>query len=101
MIQCARLDYVAADKELNAIYPKVIEVFKELYSPDMIASANGQDPVVDLKDAQRKWIAFRDANCRLVGAEMLGGSGQPLIETGCLARMTKERVAELKGFITE
>lgn len=95
MIQCAYQDYQKADKELNDVYAKLMKSTKESFTPD-ITAGSGQDPAADLKDAQKKWIAFRDANCRFAGTEMLGGTGQPLIVNGCLARMTKERVKELK-----
>lgn len=100
MIQCTHQDYQKADKELNDVYAKLMKSTKESFTPDITAGAN-QDPAADLKDAQKKWIAFRDANCRFAGTEMLGGTGQPLIVNGCLASMTKDRVKELKGFLGE
>jgi uncharacterized protein YecT (DUF1311 family) len=101
MRQCAYEDYKAADKELNGVYAKAMAAMKSNYGPQEIKDAGGQDPSKDLKDAQRKWVAFRDANCRSLGTQMLGGSGQDTIVAGCLASMTKERVTELKTFLPE
>lgn len=101
MRQCSYAEYQAADKELNAAYAKVIKSLKETYGREEIKQAGGQDPVADLKDAQRKWVAFRDANCRSLGTQMLGGSGQQTIVAGCLSSMTKDRVKELTSFLPE
>jgi uncharacterized protein YecT (DUF1311 family) len=101
MRQCAYEEYKAADKELNGVYAKAMASLKETYGREEIKQAGGQDPAKDLKDAQRKWVAFRDANCRSLGTQMLGGSGQQTIVAGCLASMTKDRVKELKTFLPE
>jgi uncharacterized protein YecT (DUF1311 family) len=101
MRQCAYNEYKAADKELNAVYQRALKFMRETYGPDDIKQAGGQNPAADLRDAQRKWIAFRDANCRSMGTQMLGGSGQPTIVAGCLASMTKERAKELMTFLPD
>jgi uncharacterized protein YecT (DUF1311 family) len=101
MRQCAYAEYKAADAELNAVYLKALKFLRETYGPEEIKQAGGQNPAVDLRDAQKKWVAFRDANCRSLGTQMLGGSGQQTIVAGCLASMTKERVTELKTFLPE
>lgn len=101
MRQCAYAEFKASDKELNAVYAQAMASLKETYGPAEIRQAGGQNPATDLKDAQRKWIAFRDANCRSLGTQMLGGSGQQTIVAGCLASMTKDRVKELKSFLPE
>ena len=101
MRQCADAEYRAADKELNSVYQRALKFLRETYGPAEIKQAGGQDPAADLRDAQRKWVAFRDANCRSMGAQMLGGSGQPTIEAGCLASMTKDRVKELMTFLPD
>jgi uncharacterized protein YecT (DUF1311 family) len=101
MIACARAEYAAADKQLNSTYKKTIARMREIFTREDIANAGGQDPVEDLRDAQRAWIVFRDANCRWEATQMLGGSGQPLVLHGCLARMTKERVEAFENYLKE
>lgn len=101
MRQCSYAEHQTADKELNAVYQRAVKFLKDTYGPAEIKAAGGQDPAADLKDAQRKWVAFRDANCRSLGTQMFGGSGQDTIVAGCLAAMTKERVKELKSFLPE
>jgi uncharacterized protein YecT (DUF1311 family) len=101
MLECNGRDFRQADAQLNALYPKVLKSLKDSYPPDAIRAAGGQDPVKDLRDAQRKWVAFRDANCRSLATVMLGGTGQAVIEGGCRARMTRERIKELQEFLPE
>jgi uncharacterized protein YecT (DUF1311 family) len=49
-----------------------------------------------LRDAQRAWIGFRDQQCRYEASAVAGGSAQPMVRSGCLERMTRERTAELR-----
>ena len=51
---CAAADYRAADAELNQTYDKIV---KRLGADDATKKR--------LKEAQRAWIAFRDAECDL------------------------------------
>ena len=101
MRQCALAEYQQADQELNAVYQRALKFLRETYGRDEIKQAGGQDPSADLRDAQKKWIAFRDANCRSMGTQMLGGSGQETIVAGCLAEMTKDRTKELMTFLPD
>lgn len=101
MRQCSYEEYKAADKELNSVYQRALKFLRETYGPGEIKDAGGQDPAADLRDAQKKWVAFRDANCRSMGTQMLGGSGQATIEAGCLASMTKDRAKELMTFLPD
>jgi len=49
--------------------------------------------------SQRAWLAFRDAQCAIEGGEYAGGSMQPMVRSGCLARLTRERTAQLKDMM--
>jgi uncharacterized protein YecT (DUF1311 family) len=50
-----------------------------------------------LREAQRAWVSFRDAQCRLESFEARGGSMQPMLDSGCRAAVTRARTAELRG----
>jgi uncharacterized protein YecT (DUF1311 family) len=50
-----------------------------------------------LKKAQRAWIAYRDAVCEYEGYEARGGTMEPMLVNGCLARLTRTRTKELLG----
>jgi uncharacterized protein YecT (DUF1311 family) len=53
-----------------------------------------------LRDAQRAWIPFRDANCLYEISHWGGGTGAGPAGTACAMRMTAERALEL-GWTTE
>lgn len=47
-------------------------------------------------DSQRAWLKFRDAQCTIEGGQYAGGTAEPMARTTCLARLTKQRTAQLK-----
>jgi uncharacterized protein YecT (DUF1311 family) len=49
--------------------------------------------------SQRAWLAYRDQQCLVESFELRGGSGAPQIHGGCLHRLTRERLAQLKALI--
>lgn len=90
---CADRDEKAADAALNAQYKKT-----RAASVDWDDNADGADKGAEaaLLKAQRAWVAFRDAECDAEGFQAQGGSMQPMIISGCLATLTKQRTKELK-----
>ncbi len=96
MTQCAGLDFEKADKELNALWPK-LKADAEASDKD-----TGKTEYADaLLSSQRAWIAFRDAECAWQGFEMHGGSGEPMLVNGCMARLTKQRIKQLQTGASE
>ncbi|OCW55529.1 lysozyme inhibitor LprI family protein [Hoeflea olei] len=95
---CAGLDFEAADKDLNALWPKVVAAAKssDEYVADQARSMGVPTTLEALRAAQRAWIAFRDAQCEYEAYEMFGGTGQPMLGSMCLARLTRERIDLLK-----
>lgn len=88
MNQCAGKDLTALDAELNRQYKAQMSWLKD--------PARKQA----LKDAQLKWIAFRDADCLYrVGKAEDSGSIWPLLQSQCLAEHTRVRVKELKAYV--
>ena len=47
-----------------------------------------------LRDAQRLWIKFRDADCALLGS-LTGGSIDRINSASCFLDMTKQRADDL------
>jgi uncharacterized protein YecT (DUF1311 family) len=92
---CAEQDWQEADKELNATYGEVMAEAKAMDRdlPDYLRGAE-----TALREAQRAWVAFRDANCAVAGFPMRGGSAEPLLVYGCLRQMTLDRTDELRRF---
>lgn len=104
MNYCAGQDAERADAELNNVYRTTIERAREADSEYARidpggASARDGEPgeEASLRTAQRAWVAFRDAHCRLQSFEARGGSMQPMLEAGCRATLTRARTAELRG----
>jgi uncharacterized protein YecT (DUF1311 family) len=81
--ECARRDYVAADKQLNNVYQKISARLKG-------------DEKKRLVNAQLAWIKFRDSNCDFEVYRNLGGTGYGGFLSNCLERMTKARIQELE-----
>jgi uncharacterized protein YecT (DUF1311 family) len=88
MNRCAGEAYERADTALNAQWQKVIA----RYSDDAEAKAL-------LLNGQREWLKYRDAQCEIAAFDNRGGSIWPLINSGCLARLTRERAAELADLL--
>lgn len=80
---CSIIAYKSADNELNDTY-KVI----------MPSITNAQRE--QLRNAQRAWIKFRDANCEHQAFDMRGGSIYQAVKNDCLSSVTWARVEELK-----
>ena len=81
---CADKDYRKADSELNAVYRDTMHGLDK-HSQDL------------LRASQREWIKFRDAECTYVSAQNEGGSIYPMVYSGCLTTMTRDRVKQLKA----
>lgn len=87
MNRCASKDYATLDAELNKQYKAQMSYLK--------TPARKQA----LQEAQKKWIALRDADCQYqVGKREDGGSMWPLLQAQCLAAQTEVRVKQLKAY---
>ncbi|GAB5461561.1 lysozyme inhibitor LprI family protein [Hoeflea alexandrii] len=97
MTYCASVDYEDADADLNALWPDVIAAAKlnDEYVADMARERGVPTTVEALRDAQRAWIRFRDAQCEFEAYEVFGGTMQPMVGSLCLTRLTRERITLL------
>ncbi|NBN80211.1 DUF1311 domain-containing protein [Microvirga tunisiensis] len=92
---CAEQDWMAADKDLNAIYKKAITAAKATdvtlkeVTPDLVGAE------MALRDAQRTWVAYRDKACDAYGFTARGGTLEPMLIYACRADMTRQRMSEL------
>ena len=84
MGECAHKKFVAADAELNRVYNQ------------LAAKIDDAEQRAQLKTAELAWIKFRDENCTFEGLFYKGGTMRPMIESFCLAHVTKARAAELR-----
>ncbi|WP_248796717.1 lysozyme inhibitor LprI family protein [Pseudomonas sp. MWU13-2105] len=87
MNECAGKEFKQADDDLNRYYKTQMDYLK---TPANKAA---------LKDAQRKWLAFRDADCLYRnGKPADGGSIWPLLDLQCKTELTRQRAAQLKAY---
>ncbi len=94
MTQCAARDFAVADAELNVQWKKAVAAARARDKVD--PAEKGRLGHADaLLEAQRAWIAWRDAHCRAEGYAMRGGSAEPMIVHGCKASLTRDRTAQL------
>lgn len=95
MNACAGKDFEKADAELNEVWQNAIAAAKEA---DAEMTADGRPGHEEtLRKAQRAWIEFRDAQCEYDGFEARGGSMEPMLVSGCLAELTRQRTKQLQG----
>jgi uncharacterized protein YecT (DUF1311 family) len=83
MDMCAGQDFRKADDALNALYRQ------------MMPRYNAADQVM-LRDAERKWLDYRDAECAFETNLSAGGTIHPMAETMCRTERTKARIKELQ-----
>ena len=78
----------AWDAELNRLWPAVKTMHEDRGSRELL-------------EAQRAWIAFRDAECAFASQRWEGGSMAAYTGGFCAVRMTAERVADFRAFLRE
>lgn len=84
--QCIQAETAVWDTLLNEQY-KIRRAELAEQSPEL---AN------QLRDAQRAWIAYRDAECGLKYSLWSGGSIRTIVAANCLMTETAERALELR-----
>lgn len=90
---CADEDFKASDAKLNAVYKKVLAQIgdSDLEKPYDRASWESA-----LRESQRAWVAFRDADCKgAVPMEWSGGTGTTSAVLGCMTAKTDARTKDL------
>lgn len=85
----ARAEFVQADAELNKTYEALL---KKL--PD----AEGKEK---LKQRQRAWLAFRDAEAAFASDQVRGGSMAPTIRYATMTELTLQRIKQPKVHLEE
>lgn len=97
MTQCAQQSFAKADALLNAEYRKTVAVMRKLDAEPGNHPSGDTRPgyAAALTEAQRAWIAFRDAHCRTMGYQMRGGSAEPMLVWGCRETLTRDRTEQL------
>ena len=92
MNQCAEWDWQAADEELNGAYQEAVAWMRET---DAGLARGDRGAEEALRAGQRAWVEFRDNACLAEAWPFTGGSIQPMVQMGCMARLTWARVGDL------
>jgi uncharacterized protein YecT (DUF1311 family) len=83
MNNCEGENFKAADAELNAVYAKLLNK----------VSPTGRQK---LQQAQRSWIAYRDAQCAFDTMGTTGGSIHGMMLSQCLTDLTAQQTKRLQ-----
>ena len=83
---CLARIHKGVDAALDTTYQQALKAAAEYTKQD----------VQNLIEAEKMWIAYRDATCKAEYGLWGGGSGGPNAKTMCLIRLTRQRTAELE-----
>jgi uncharacterized protein YecT (DUF1311 family) len=92
---CAYVRYQRADEELNRQWKLTLAKARQHPEEQRPELHGGMTDAQLLIEAQKAWIAFRDAQCAFEKTYM-PGSGGPAMEADCLQRLTLARTRELR-----
>jgi uncharacterized protein YecT (DUF1311 family) len=85
----ARAEFVQADAELNRKYEALLAKLPDAESRQK------------LKESQRAWLAFRDAEAAFAADQAGGGSMAPTIRYETMTELTQQRIKQLKLHLEE
>lgn len=86
---CVEASLKDADKELNRVYKETLNSVDPSWSL-------AEEYKEALRDAQRAWIAFRDADCTRIGVAARGDAN--LWIQSCYEYQTRKRIQELQAY---
>lgn len=96
IVRCIQAETEVWDKHLNQSYKALSAAFTARDA----ASSEGKILLNEsLLAAQRAWIAFRDAECRLSYAQWQDGTIRSVFHAGCMLDFTARRAIELRDMI--
>lgn len=84
--RCADQEFEAADARLNTTYKA-------------LAQQLDTTSLERLKQAQRAWVAYRDAQCAFESEPSKDGSIYPMILSTCMEQATTARTSELEAHL--
>lgn len=99
MVECSDAGLRFWDARLNASYRELMDIYRAEDAEDP-ESPYQLAPL--LREAQRAWIAYRDANCGAFERyRFRGGTLGRLTSITCMSDMTADRAHELEEFLAE
>lgn len=88
---CAKQRFDEQDKVLNATYQALIKAVPAANDPGIA----GESPRELLIKAQRRWVEFRDADCKAKFQLFAGGTIRNATYLECMQERTEQRIKEL------
>ncbi|WP_051234078.1 lysozyme inhibitor LprI family protein [Halomonas halocynthiae] len=85
--RCADQEFEAADARLNTTYK-------------VLAQQLDAASLERLRQAQRAWVSYRDAQCAFESGPSKDGSIYPMILSGCMEEATTARTSELEAHLS-
>lgn len=98
MMDCMNREAAVWDEQLNIAYADAMTVVMGLDRTDAVDFPQYAVREDQLRNAQRAWIAFRDANCTMEHGFWGAGSMRMLAGSACLLDMTAARTFTLRGY---
>jgi uncharacterized protein YecT (DUF1311 family) len=80
-----RKDFERVDAELNKTYQSLLAKLADTEAKNK------------LKESQRAWIAFRDAEAAFAADQFRGGSAAPVLRWTSMTETTEQRIKQLKA----
>ena len=93
MTICAGEHFEKADARLNKVWSELRRARG--------TSADDKESFTVVLEAQRTWLAYRDAQCKAEGYEAHGGTMEPMLVADCKARLTDERAKSLQEMLDQ
>lgn len=88
---CSFREFLRADIALNQTWDRVVVRYRREDDDSALWQA--------VLNAQRAWLAFRDAQCGIWREYYKGGSIMPLVSNSCLTHLTEQRIEHLQDML--
>ncbi|MEG4282684.1 lysozyme inhibitor LprI family protein [Microcoleus sp. A006_D1] len=85
---CSTQEFKAADTKLNQLYQQLLPKINTKQKQRLVT-------------AQRTWVKFRDETCDYEAGKFEGGTLAAPTYGYCKARVTKERIKDLEGYLEQ
>jgi uncharacterized protein YecT (DUF1311 family) len=101
--ECALARLAVLEAELKVVYLAAVQkttsptASKPTQAPTTATSESLEVTKQRLERSQAAWSSFREADCLLRGAEMLGSSGHDLLIYQCRLEHTDQRIKHLRS----
>lgn len=96
---CAAQEFRVADEALNLQWSMTSAEMKRRDAAWSEGDDGRPGHFATLLEAQRAWLAYRDAHCRSEAYAFRGGSMEPLMDATCKTAMTQKRTEELQALV--